>query len=313
MRTPLAATLLVALASQPAFARTPSTVAVAVDTSGLGSKFAAEVEDGITARIVSGLSEVMSALARTDITLTPVSEPITLKGILACEGDACLEDLSRIANVDLVVRVRVNPKQPSKKASKRPKQDLLISMVVARSAPTRDAWTETTDCQACAASEVKHTASLLASTIAEHLKVKTVAPEPTPEPVPPPTTVAPVAPVAAPRGEPGVDVTPAAAASPAWSVPRPLSLTALAGGVVMMGSGLYLIHLDGAGTCDSAAPQELCARRYKTQNLGIGLLAGGGVAALGGLVGLLYFSPSSKSAPMALSFTGSSISLSGEF
>ena len=310
MRIPLAATLLLALASQPAFAGIPNTVAIAVDTSSLGPKVAAEVQDGIAARIVSGLSEVMSALAGTDITLTPVSEPITQKGILACEGDVCLQDLARIAKVDLVLRVRVNPKPPSKKASNRPKQDLLISMVVARSAPTRDAWTETTDCQACAASEVKHTASLLASAIAEHIKVKARTPEPTPEPEPPPTPVAP----AAPALLPGVDVRPAtAAASPGWSVRRSVSLTALAGGIVLMGSGLYLLHLDGEGTCDLAAPKELCARRYKTQTLGIGLLAGGSVAALGGLAGLLFFSPIARSTPLALNITGSSISLSGVF
>ena len=314
MRIPLAATLLLALAGQPAFAGIPNTVAIAVDTSSLGSKAAAEVQDGIAARIVSGLSEVMSALAGTDITLTPVSEPITQEGILACEGDVCLQDLARIAKVDLVIRVRVNPKQPtqkaSKKASKRSKQDLLISMVVARSAPNRDAWTESTDCQACAASEIKHTASLLASTIAEHIKVKATTPEPVPEPAPAAMPVVSVAPVPLPRED--VRQTPDAP-STAWSVPRSVSLTVLAGGILLAGSGLYLIHLDGEGTCDLAAPKTLCARRYKTQKLGIGMLAGGGVAALGGLAGLLFFAPSAKSTHVALTITGSSISVSGEF
>jgi hypothetical protein len=318
MRTSLLAILLIALAGQPALAGIPNTVAIAVDTSSLGAKVAAEVQDGIAARIVSGLSEVMSTRAGTDITLTPVSDPITQEGILACEGDVCLQDLARITKVDLVIRVRVNPKQPSKKASNRSKQDFAISMVVVRSVPERDAWSETSDCQACAASEVKHTASLLASAIAEHIKVKATPPEPIHETAPPPPP--PVA-AAAPAPMPTEDVHPALALSPAWSVPTSVSLTALAGGIVLLGSGLYLLHINGQGTCDLTAPQELCARRYKTQNLGVGLLAGGGVAALGGLAGLLFFSPSAGSTPMALSITGfstgsstgSSISLSGEF
>jgi hypothetical protein len=310
MRNLLLATLLLALASQPALAGIPNTVAIAVDTSSLGPKVAAEVQDGIAARIVSGLSEVMSTLAGTDITLTPVSDPITQEGILACERDVCLQDLARIAKVDLVIRVRVNPKQPSKKASNRSKQDFAISMVVVRSVPERDAWSETSDCQACAASEVKHTASLLASAIAEHIKVKGAPPEPTHETAPSPTPVA----SAAPALLPGVEVRPAIApSSPAWSVPTSVSLTALAGGIVLLGSGLYLIHINGQGTCDLRAPKELCARQYKTQNLGVGLLAGGGAVALGGLAGLLFFSPSGPSTPMALTITGSSISLSGEF
>jgi len=310
MRIPLVATLLLSLASQPALAGMPNTVAIAVDTSSLGTKVAAEVQDGIATRIVSGLSEVMSTLAGSDITLTPVSDPITQRGILACEGDVCLQDLARIAKVDLVIRVRVNPKQASKKASKRSKQDFAISMVLARSVPDRDAWSETTDCQACAASEVKHAASLLASAIAEHIKVKATTPEPAHEPVPEPMPVA--AAPSPPPLRPDV-VLPTAAASPAWSVPRSVSVATLAGGVLLLGSGLYLIHINGEGTCNLSASQELCARRYKTQNLGIGLLAGGGVAVLGGLAGLLFFSPSTKSTPVSLTITGSSIAISGEF
>jgi hypothetical protein len=184
-------------------------------------------------------------------------------------------------------------------------------MVVARAAPDRDAWSETTDCQACAASEIKHTASLLASTIAEHIKVKATPPEPAHEPVPPrPTPVAP----ASPAPPPGVDVRQATAeTSPGWYIPRALSLTALASGIVLIGTGLYLIGINGEGTCDLAASKQLCPRRYKTQTLGIGLQTGGGVAALGGAAGLLFFSPSARFTHVALNITGSSIAVSGEF
>jgi hypothetical protein len=69
------------------------------------------------------------------------------------------------------VRVR----QGAKKASKRSKSDFLVSMIVARSQPDRDAWVEKTDCQACEAGEIKHTASLLAFTIGERIKVNSIS------------------------------------------------------------------------------------------------------------------------------------------
>jgi hypothetical protein len=182
-------------------------------------------------------------------------------------------------------------------------------MVVARPTPDHEAWTEKTDCPACDAREIKHTASLLASAIAEHMKTKRSAPAPAEEATPTPLTVTPP-----PAPPPALDSRPLPAPpKPSASVPTYLSLTALAGGAALIGAGIYLIHLDGEGTCDTAAPQELCARRYRTRNAGIGLVTGGGLAALGGLVGLIFFSPSSGATPVALGFTGSSISVSGGF
>jgi hypothetical protein len=305
--------LFLALASQPAFAGVPNTVAIAVDTSSLVPKIADEVQDGIVTHILAGFGEVMSALAATDIALTPVSEAKTLERVLECEGIECLQDLAQTAKVDLVVQVRVRvkqaTKQATKKASKRSKTDYFISMVVARSAPDRDAWSEKADCQACAAGEIKHTASLLASTIAERIKVKTTPTTPMPAvvaPAPAPVTVAP--PPLAPQNKP-------APSDPdrGWYVPRYLSVAALAGGALLLGSGIYLMHINGQGTCNLSAPKDLCARRYKTGDLGIGLVAGGGVAALAGIVGLVAFSPGAGAGHVALNIGASSISVSGAF
>lgn len=301
--------LLLVCASRHAFAGTPSTVAIAVDTNNLGPKIAAEVQDGIVTHVLTGLTDVMSHLASTNVALTPVSDSRTLDQVLDCEGIECLQDLAQSAMVDLVIQVRVNAKQ-TKKTAKRVKPDYLVSMVVARSAPDREAWSEKTVCQACEASEIRHTASLLASMIAERIRIPKANPAPAPEaaPAPLPTTVATPAPQPAlvPKPSP-------VAPSPAWYVPSALSVAALAGGVLLIGSGVYLIHIDGEGTCDLTASKDLCARRYKTRNAGIGLVAGGGLAALGGLAGLLFFSPGAGSTSMALHITGSSISVSGGF
>jgi hypothetical protein len=310
MRILFTASVLVAFASQHAFAETPSTVAIAVDTNSLGPKLAAEVQDGIVTHVLTGLTEAMSHLASTNIAMTPVPDSRTLDQILECEGIECLQDLAQSAKVDLVIQVRVSAKQ-TKKAAKRAKPDYLVSMVVARAAPDRDAWSEKTVCQACEASEIRHAASLLASMIAERIKIPKTLPAPAHEaaPVPAPMTTVPPAPQPALQTNPP----PAAPAPEGRYVPTALSVTALAGGAVLIGSGIYLIHLHGQGTCDLTAPKDLCSRRYKTQNVGIGLVAGGGLAALGGLAGLLFFSPSTGSTPLALNIIGSSISVSGGF
>jgi hypothetical protein len=310
MRILFTASVLVAFASQHAFAETPSTVAIAVDTNSLGPKLAAEVQDGIVTHVLTGLTEAMSHLASTNIAMTPVPDSRTLDQILECEGIECLQNLAQSSKVDLVIQVRVSAKQ-TKKAAKRAKPDYLVSMVVARAAPDRDAWSEKTVCQACEASEIRHAASLLASMIAERIKIPKTLPAPAHEaaPAPAPVTTAPPAPQPALQTNP----LPAAPAPEGRYVPTALSVTALAGGAVLIGSGIYLIHLHGQGTCDLTAPKDLCSRRYKTQNVGIGLVAGGGLAALGGLAGLLFFSPSTGSTPLALNITGSSISVSGGF
>jgi hypothetical protein len=254
----------------------------------------------------------MSHLAATDIALTPFSGSRTTEQVLECEGIECLQDLAQSAKVDLVIQVRVRAKQPTKKVSRRARPDYLVSMVVVRAAPDREAWSEKADCQACEASEIGHTASLLASMIAERIKIKKDLPAPTHEARPAPTTMTTAQ--AAPPPAPATSPRRAAPASESeWSVPRYVSVPTLAGGVLLIGSGLYLIHIDGEGTCDLTAPKDLCPRRYETRNAGIGLVAGGGLAALGGLAGWIFFSPSAGSTPMALSLTGSSISVSGRF
>lgn len=330
MRILPTASLLLVFASHDAFAGIRHTVALAVDTNSLAEKVATEVQEDIGPQVLAGIADIMSTPDPTKIDLTAVSEVKTLARILECEGAECLQDLGQDTGVDLLIKVKVRAKQAaqeasneaakkvskraSKKAAKTTKADYLVSMIVVRAAPSREVWSEKTDCLACEASEIKRTASLLGSALAERIKPKlattpkpiaeaaTQAPEPVPTPPPPPEP-----PVA-------VDTSPSPAApAPAWYVPRYLSVTALAGGVLLLGSGIYLVHINEKGTCDLAASQDLCAKRYKTQNLGFGLIAGGGLATLGGLAGLLFFPPGTSSTHMALNFTGSSFSLSGNF
>jgi hypothetical protein len=197
-------------------------------------------------------------------------------------------------------------KVQAKKATKKAKADYAISMVVARAVPDRDAWREKTDCQACTGGDVKHMASLLASTIAERINIDVAPPSPQPSPVPP------VA--ATPPRPPRTDlVTSPTAPQPGFYVPRALSIAALAGGVALVGSGIYLLHLNGQGTCSLAANEKQCPRLYNTTGLGTGLVIGGGVAAVGGLVGLVFFPPGGGTSQLALGFNGSSISVRGAY
>jgi hypothetical protein len=96
-------------------------------------------------------------------------------------------------------------------------------------------------------------------------------------------------------------------------VPRYLSVAAIVGGAALIATGAYLIHLDGQGTCDLTPPQEHCPERHKTQGLGIGFVAGGGLAALGGLAGLIFFPPQVGGTNVAVGFGASSLSIAGAF
>jgi hypothetical protein len=307
MRTlPIAASLLL-LASPRVFAGVPSTVVVAADTSDINAKIAAELQTGLVAEISYGLAEVFSNFARVKVNLTQVSDPAIVARVQACEDAECLQNVAKSAKVDLVVQVRVQ----AKKAAKKGKSEYVIHMVIARDIPTRDTWREKTDCQACGASELKHMASLLASTIAGNIKIDT---QPAVEPAPKaPEQVVKAVKVAPPPVEIEDPSPPPAAEESGWHVPRWVSVTSLVGGAALIGTGVYLLSIDGKGTCDVAAPEELCARRHKTRGLGIGLLAGGGLAALGGLGGLIFLAPGSGAARLAFEFTGSSISVGGTF
>jgi hypothetical protein len=302
MRIAPTAALLLALSGHRAFAGAPSTVAVSVDTSALNSKIAGEVQDGIVTAVLSGLSEVFSNLVRTKVDLSPVSDAKIVTQVHDCGGIECLENLAQSAKLDLVVQINLQAKKSSKKA----KPDYAISMIVARDAPARDAWREKTVCQGCNAAEIKHMASLLASTIAERVNVDEPPAKARPLPSPAPAPVRP-----APQPAPLVVNLPSPEPKPAWSVPRHLSIAALAGGGVLIGTGIYLLHLNGEGTCSLASGQRECSRLYSTGALGTGVLVGGSLAALGGLTGLLFFSPSTGSTQLGLS--GSSISVRGAF
>jgi hypothetical protein len=298
MRILLPAALLLLLASQRAFAAAPNTVAIAMETNDV--KIAADLQAGFAAEILYGLGEVFSNLARVRINLTQVSAPKISARILECADAECLQAVAQSANVDLVVQARVQ----TTKASKKGKPDYAVSMVVARNAPAHDAWREKADCQGCSVSEIKHMASLLASTIAEQIKIDAPFPAATPS-LKPQATEAKLA--SAPVGIRDLPE------KPGLRVPRYVSVAAIAVGVVLMGTGAYLASVDGKGTCDLAPPKEHCPERYRTQGLGFGLVAGGGLVALGGVVGLLFFSPRAGSTNLAIGFSPSSISLSGAF
>jgi hypothetical protein len=305
MRIISTAALLLVLAAPRVFAGAPSTVAIGVDTTTLGRKIADDLQDGLGQEVVNGLTEVFSNVVKAKVQLTPVSDPSLLAQVRDCEGAECLQELAKSAPVDLVVQLKVQ----AKKATKKGKGDYTISMAVARAAPARDAWREKTDCQACTGGDVKHMASLLASSIADHINLEVTPPVPEPAPVIPVVTPPPAPPPPAP---PEVVATPAAP-EPAFYVPRALSIAVLAGGVALAGSGVYLLHLNGRGTCELAANERQCPDLYDTAGMGTGLVIGGGAAVVAGLVGLIFFPPTARTANLAFGLNASSMAIRGTF
>jgi hypothetical protein len=155
---------------------------------------------------------------------------------------------------------------------------------------------------------------LLASTIAERITFDALPAKAAPPPALPKASAQPE-PMPVTIVNPPLPVTivnpPLPAPTPEWHVPRPLSIAALAGGVVLIGTGIYLLHIDGQGTCNLASGQSQCPQVHATGALGTGMIVGGSLAALGGLTGLIFFGPSMANTQVG--FSGSSISVRGVF
>ena len=304
MRIPFTVALtLLLLPSQHAFAGASNSIAIAVDTSALSQEAAAEIRGGVGAQVLAGL-----LAAKIDV--IPNSEERIVTQARDCDGVSCLQELATSAELALVVQVRIEAK---KKAKKR-KADYSVSMLVVRGAPDAQAWREESDCPGCEADETKHISYLLASMIGERVGAeprritRAVAQLPAaPPPAPPVETPAP------PPPSPSIISIPPPTPNPGWSVSRYVSVPLLAGGVAMVASGIYLLHINGQGTCDLAAPKQACPQRYKTQGLGVGLIAGGGLASIAGLAGLIVFTPEVRGTRMSIACGVSSISASGAF
>lgn len=184
----------------------------------------------------------------------------------------------------------------------------------------RDGWVGefTSECELCSAPEFTSAVGLNVRKALVAEAERLIAPRPTPPgtvPTAQPAEVKPLPPVAATQPAPPATnlVSPRPASQPEWYIPRYVSVTAIVGGAALIGSGIYLLHINGEGTCDLGAGQRLCSQHYKTQGLGTGLVVGGSLAALGGLAGLIFWPPGEWNTPMALGFDGSSISVSGAF
>jgi hypothetical protein len=307
MRTITTAIMLVLLASLPARAGVPEIVAVGVDTGNITGKVATEIQDGITGHILNGLSEVLSNIVRAKVQLIPVTDPNIIGKIRNCDSTTCLQELAQSTSVaDLVVRVKVQ----AKKSPKKGKPDYVISVGAARALPDADTWFEKSECNDCGSPEIKHMASLLAGAIAEQMKIRVSPPKATPAPAPLPPVV-----VEKPTPPPALLVKspPPAPKNDEWYVPHYLSVPVLVGGVALIGTGLYLRHLDGQSRCDLTPPQKQCSEIRESKGVGTGLIVGGGIAAAAGFVGLVFFGPPTASSRVAVGFTSSSILVRGAF
>jgi len=312
MRTITTAILILLFASQLARAGVPETVAIGVDTSNLDPKIATEIQDGIAVRVLYGLGEVFSNIARTRIQLVPITEAKVDGQIRDCDSDACLQDIAQSGIADLIVRVKVQ----AKKAAKKGKSDYVVSLIVARAYPAREVWRDQSDCKKCGISEIILIASLVAGDIADKIRID-VPPPPNaaaPAPAPPPVPVAGLTPAVPPLRPTIVSPPPPPPAQESsWSLPRYLSVAAVGLGLATVGTGIYVLHINGQGTCDLGSPKEACPKIHGTKKLATGLLVGGGAAALGGLVGIIIFAHRAGDTNMAVGFNGSLLSLSGGF
>jgi hypothetical protein len=269
------ASLALSFAASPAQATTPA-VLVVLEKPAL---IPASVRGDILAAVTEGIS-LAGAVPRT----TPRNQPSN-----TCATESCFAELAAQHNVAYVLVLKARGTRDSYH---------LAATIYEGKSGTLTSSSEK-DCVLCSAPDF--VASVRATVASLCQQVMPATPEP-----------APAALSARPETNPIANPPPTEEERP-WSVPRYLSLTALVGGAVMIGAGGYLLHIDGKGTCDLVPPQEHCPKKYRTQGLGIGLVAGGSLAALGGLVGLVFFSPQVGDTNLALGFGASSFSSSGAF
>jgi hypothetical protein len=304
MRIISAAAFIFLLVGKPAFAEGPNAMAIAVDATIPGEKNPAEFRSGVATRVIAGFDSFK-------FELSPVADPKIIEKAQACEGASCLQDLAKSADLALAVQVRIQAKKTGKKG----KLDYAISVLVARDVPDRNSWREKGNCPVCDATEAKQQVFLIVGTIGDRIQgesQKAKQAQVVSGPVSPALAAAPPPAGASPPPRDLVGPPPQTADS-SWSVPRYVSGSVLAGGVVLALAGVYLAHLNGRGTCDLAAPKENCPDKYKTAALGYGLVVGGGIAALGGGIGLALLGPKAANTSLTVGFDGSSISVSGAY
>jgi hypothetical protein len=340
MRPLFISTLLILLLGSNALAGAPNTVAIAVDATIPGGKKVAELQNAVASRVLAGFESFK-------LKLTAISDPKILAQVRDCKDATCLQEIAKTAELGLVVHLGMKAKKPAKgkKTHQDSDFDYAISLLVARDVPDRKHWQEKTECSDCSTAEAKQAVFLLSATLGERISAEASPSkdEPVslltpskgePDPLPPPSEAEPEPPpeftsepdpltpppaiVAPPARSPGAIVAPPPPepkieTKPEWYKSKKVAIAAMAGGVVLMGTGIYLLKLDGEGTCDLVAPTQRCPDRYKTANLGAGFLIGGGLAAMAGLASYYFFSFRTHATQTTVGFTGSSISVQGTF
>jgi hypothetical protein len=290
---PITSIFFLMLLAGPALAGSPS-LAIGTDTSALPAKLASRVQRTINKQVMDGFATAKLGLAlHTD------------KGksdqIRACPHAICLLDIARGESLDYAVQVTVQK-------GEKPGTYNILLLVAGRS--QQDTWSEKIDCPGCDADEITNMVSLMCTTVGERILNAPRPPAPVTtkaEPAPVAAKIAPIAPPAPPPPMPVVSVKP----EPEFYIPRLLSVATMTTGLVLVGTGIYLFHLDGEGSCTMEAGQKLCIRTYQTAGWGTGFVVGGGVLALGGLATLLFLGPKTSSPSVA--FTGNGIALLGGF
>jgi hypothetical protein len=302
MRIATTAILLLSLASHRALAQ--GSVVIAVDSTVPGDKNPAAFRSAVASRALAGFESF-------SLKLNALTEPKVIEMARSCEDQACLQDVAGSLDLALAVQVKVI----AKRTGKRGKLDYNISMLAARAKPDQNAWREKTECSDCDAEDAKQQVYLLAGTVAERIKGESKSPAGPPPLAGVPATPPLTAPAAAPPPTmyylpPPV---PPLEQKPGWYVPRYVSIPVLIGGAAALGAGIYLLAVNGKGTCDLAPGKRQCQDRYATGVLGGSLTAVGAVAVIGGFVGLFFFPPGHGAANVAVGFDGTSISVAGVF
>lgn len=302
---PLVVAIILWLVSSAA-AAAPPTVLIGVDLT--------HAPDAAVDYDVSLTTEVAQGFATTSgVKLARVGDRETGARLSLCESPACMVRVTKEAGTTYGARVVV---ETTRSARSKKVADHRVSMTIITPGSPEQRWFERTQCDQCGIDEVSHLAYLLAVQMGERLTEyetqRTAAAAPTaaasaPAPSVPPAAEAPAAaPVVAAAAPAPADMAPAHS----W-FRRPWIPWVAAGGLVALGTGIYVgVGIGKESACAQASYDE-CGKHRDLRPQGLALGAAGAIALAA--AGIAQFTLPTSTQDVALSIGPNGFAIRGAF
>jgi hypothetical protein len=278
-KAPVAATA-AAIAAAAALGAWPAAAAAAAGKPRIAvtAVTAEQVGAGVREKLEAAVAGGLAASGAEVIDGAETARRIADKGLAGCETSACLSGIAQATGAQYLVRGRVE----------RLGRSYSVHLEMIDGASGAAVGTRNDRCEICTENEAFETASIGASSLkAEVSRRRAGARSDLAAPPRAPATAPAVLAVASPPGA-GAGADSTVSSSPGAAIGAPGSSAGPRGrtwpwvgigtGAIAVGAGIYLLSIDGRGTCDNA-PGDPCPLQYQTKAGGITLMTVGVLAA----------------------------------